>query len=111
MAHYLPHQPRVYRYNNQGIIESQYEVWPNPEEEGLLGWDAVIINRRDTEPDKLPFKSLQRAFAKFHETPLASADIDLGNEHVRHFRAYLAEDLQSWPQPKPPENPDRKKEK
>ena len=97
MAHYLPQRPRVFRYQPEGRIESQYEVWPDPGEAGLVGQDAIIIN---TSPEKLPYAALRDAFASFDREPLRRAAIDLGNGHVRTFNAYLARDLQEWPRPR-----------
>ncbi len=97
MAHYLPRQPKVYRYHPDGKIDSQYEVWPNPEEDGLLGKDAVIIN---INPDKLPYRALREAFRNFDENALDKITVHLGNGHTRTFNAYLARDLQAWPEPK-----------
>ncbi|MEZ0385873.1 MAG: ArnT family glycosyltransferase, partial [Verrucomicrobium sp.] len=44
-AFYMPQHPRAYRWQPDGVIASQYELWPTPAEG--LGRDALILQPSD----------------------------------------------------------------
>jgi len=94
LAYHTPQQPTVYRFEPKGAIRSQYEVWPNPEQDGRLGQDALVVN---SSVDSLPYQAIRNGFESFSEKPVGIVDVDIGNGERRYFRAYLARDLRSWP--------------
>lgn len=62
LAFELPDQPMVYRTNSpEAGIESQYELWPGPWEDGLAGKDGILVmpGGRDTLP-----KHVRKAFER-----------------------------------------------
>jgi 4-amino-4-deoxy-L-arabinose transferase-like glycosyltransferase len=95
MAFFLRQKPMVYRWNRDDLVESQYEVWPGPEDK--LGWDAFIIQPDSLEPDakrfSLPMR-LQRSFSSYEK--VGSVIVPLGNGARRGFQAYLARDMKEW---------------
>lgn len=90
MAFYLPSHPRMYRWENSGTPQSQYEVWPGPEER--LGMNALIF-------DPNPGNGLLRnpVFIEAFEAMEHRGDIriPLGKE-TREFSVYLGRNLKSW---------------
>lgn len=90
MAFYMPSHPRVYRWEPSGTVQSQYEIWPGPEER--IGSDALIL-----EPGPAP--ALLRnpvfidAFEKLEQR--GSIRIPLGRQ-VMEFTVYLGHNLKNW---------------
>ncbi|MCF7786268.1 MAG: glycosyltransferase family 39 protein [Prosthecobacter sp.] len=90
MAFYMPSHPRVYRWEPSDTVQSQYEIWPGPEER--IGSDALIL-----EPG--PVAALLQnvvfttAFEKIEYR--GNIRIPLGKE-TREFSVYLARNLKSW---------------
>lgn len=91
LAFHLPVQPRVYRWEKLDVIASQYEMWPNPEEDGLLGKDAIIIR-----PD-VP-RLLKRFMAGFESVEqVGEVKIRLSKEFERTFYIFHGKTLKKWP--------------
>lgn len=95
MAFYLPSHPRMYRWEPSNTVQSQYEIWPGPEER--VGFDALIL---DPDPGKyLPQNPVFiAAFEKLEH--LGDIRIQLGQE-AREFGVYLGRNLKSWKPVKP----------
>ncbi len=45
LAYHVPGQPRAYCLN-AGRRLNQYDLWPSPDQDGLLGWDAVYVRQK-----------------------------------------------------------------
>lgn len=90
MAFHIPSHPRMYRWENSGTVQSQYEIWPGPEER--FGDDAIIF-------DPNPGDSLLRipvftgGFEKMER--IGDIQVPLGQEK-RVFSVYLGHNLKSW---------------
>ncbi|MEZ5386141.1 MAG: glycosyltransferase family 39 protein [Prosthecobacter sp.] len=90
MAFYMPSHPRVYRYEASDTVQSQYEIWPGPEER--IGCDALIL---DPSPGKSLLQNplfLERFEKLEHRGDIT---IPLGQEK-REFSVYLGRNLKSW---------------
>lgn len=90
MAFYMPSHPRLYRWEPSATPQSQYEIWPGPEER--LGDDALILDPTPGEgillgPEmKDAFESVER---------MGSIRIPLGQTQ-REFSVYLGRTLKAW---------------
>ncbi|HCN29376.1 MAG TPA: hypothetical protein DIT64_11610 [Verrucomicrobiales bacterium] len=91
LAFHMPQQPRVYRWSKTADVESQYEVWPGPEER--LGDDALIFQPGKEAPAEL--KAPLRACFENAER-LGRIETPLGGGHVRYFDVFLARNLLTW---------------
>lgn len=90
MAFYIPSHPRMYRWENSGTVQSQYEIWPGPEEH--FGDDAIIF-------DPNPGDSLLRipVFTEGFEKMERIGDIQVPlGQGKRVFSVYLGHNLKSW---------------
>ncbi len=97
LAFHLPEQPRVYRWETIDQIASQYEMWPNPEEDGLVGKDAIIVR-----PD-VP-RLLKRFMSGFESVEMVDEiKITLSREFERTYYVFHARRLKNWPAGKPVE--------
>jgi hypothetical protein len=85
----------MYRWENSGTVQSQYEIWPGPEEK--IGEDAIIF---DPNPGTGLLKN--PVFTEGFETleRLGDISIPLGQEK-REFSVYLGRNLKSWKTVKP----------
>ncbi len=90
MAFYMPSHPRLYRWEPSGTVQSQYEIWPGPEER--IGFDALIIDP-STEGTLQQNTVFTEAFEKLE--PLGDIRVPLGQE-AREFKVYLGRNLKSW---------------
>ena len=90
MAFYMPSHPRVYRWEPSGAVQSQYEIWPGPEER--IGFDALIL---DPGPGEALLKNpvFTTAFEKLEYR--GNIRVPLGME-AREFSVYLARNLKKW---------------
>jgi 4-amino-4-deoxy-L-arabinose transferase-like glycosyltransferase len=91
LAFLLPDQPRVYRWPGSSRIESQYEMWPGPLEDGWRGKDAMILLPGEGD---LP-KAFAKAFARTER--LATFSVALHSKATRDYAVYRGYDLQTWP--------------
>lgn len=89
LAFGLPDQPRVYRWEPQGRVVSQYEIWNDPVEDGLAGRDALILAPQGIPP------VFRRAFESIRE--VGQFTVSLGADRSRTFRVFLGENLKAWP--------------
>jgi len=90
MAFYMPSHPRLYRWEPSGTVQSQYEVWPGPEER--IGHDALIL---DPNPGTglLQNPLFIGAFEKLEHR--GDICVPLGQEK-REFSVYLGRNLKAW---------------
>jgi hypothetical protein len=89
LAFYTPGQPQAFRWQPDGKITSQYEIWPSAG--SRLGDDALIV----LPPDKTLPTALKRAFSMV--TPVGEIDTEAGALQRRRFTVYLGKTLQHWP--------------
>jgi 4-amino-4-deoxy-L-arabinose transferase-like glycosyltransferase len=90
MAFYMPSHPRVYRWEPSGAVQSQYEIWPGPEER--IGFDALILDPGPAET-LLQNAVFTTAFEKLEYR--GNIRVPLGQE-AREFSVYLGRNLKSW---------------
>jgi 4-amino-4-deoxy-L-arabinose transferase-like glycosyltransferase len=95
MAFYMPSHPRLYRWEPSDSVQSQYEIWPGPEER--LGDDALIL---DPSPGDVLLQNpvFTAAFEKLER--VGEIRVPLGQEK-REFSVYLGRNLKSWKAVKP----------
>lgn len=100
MAFYMPQRPRVFRWERDGRVMSQYEVWPPPADRA--GWDALVIY---PDPDTgRPRSPLSAHFTRhFAETELlGEIRVEIGNGHAYTAQVLLCREMKRWPPPVPP---------
>ncbi|MEI6534408.1 MAG: hypothetical protein WCN98_03630, partial [Verrucomicrobiaceae bacterium] len=106
LAFYMPQHPRVFRFVYQDVIESQYELWPDPGDCNYFNNDALIFMPPDDSsapPQRLPMP-LERQFRSVDE--LGSVVAPLGHGAARTYNVYLARRLKFWvPPPRDPVAP------
>jgi len=88
-AFYTPQHPRVYRWEPNGKIASQYELWPSASEQA--GNDALIIQ----PPEKSLPKRLTKAFEKV--VPYGEVVVTLPGGKTRSWTVWLGVKLKHWP--------------
>lgn len=93
LAFSMPQHPRVYRWERSGKVESQYEVWPGPEER--LGDDALIFQNGKGVPGNL-FPVISRRFEKVER--MGRVEVKLGKK-TRVYDVFLGHKLLSWDKP------------
>ena len=89
LAFYLPGQPRVYRWNMGGVVDSQHDIWGGPLD--AIGRDALIV--MDDEP-VIP-RQLADAFTSVEE--LDPIIVSLGPTKRRRYRIWRGIHLNAWP--------------
>jgi 4-amino-4-deoxy-L-arabinose transferase-like glycosyltransferase len=94
MAFYMPQQPRVFRWQKDGLVESQYEVWPGPIDK--RGWDALIVYPNSDDGVKRELISTLR-YAFRSTTKMGDIDVPIGNGIGRSYQVFLGSDLITWP--------------
>lgn len=94
LAFTLPQQPRVYRWSKSEGIDSQYEVWPGPEER--LGDDALILQAGKATPRPLAARLAGRFEAV---ESLGRVEVPLEGGRMRAFDVFLGRQLRTWPKP------------
>lgn len=90
MAFYMPSHPRLYRWEPSDTVQSQYEIWPGPEER--IGFDALILDPSAGD-GLLKNQMFTEAFEKLEHR--GDIRIPLGQE-TREFSVYLGRNLKSW---------------
>lgn len=91
LAYYLPQQPRVYRWNPTGIVESQHEVWGGPRGD-VTGAEALIV----THAGQPVPAELIAAFAEV--TPGSEVAAHLGGKRSERLQLWHARGYRQWPQ-------------
>lgn len=90
MAFYMPSHPRLYRWEPSGTVQSQYEIWPGPEER--IGQDALILD--PSEGDRLLRNAVfKAAFEKLEHLGEIHGPVD---GETRLFSVYLGKNLKAW---------------
>ena len=100
LAFYLPDQPRVYRWERYDHVASQYELWPNPIDDGKTGWDAIVFV---PGTEKTVTRRFQGAFEEFG--PMGTFDVEVSPHYERHYRVFLGHNLLNWPEGIPLDKP------
>ena len=90
MAFYMPSHPRLYRWEPSGAVQSQYEIWPGPEER--IGSDALILDP-GAGTALLQNTVFTTAFEKLEHR--GSIRIPLG-KGAREFSVYFGRKLKQW---------------
>lgn len=99
LAFGLPDQPRVYLWDSDGIITSQYEMWNNPLEDGFEGKDGLVL---------LPVSSeLPDAFVAAFESvsKVGEFAVNFGYDRKISVSVFRGMHLKSWPESPPPQKP------
>ncbi len=99
MAFYMPQRPRVYRWERDGSVQSQYEVWPAPEDK--TGWDALVIY---PDPDDGKKRNrLSTFFVRHFEATrdLGEIRVPIGNGREYSAQVILCSGMNRWPPPVP----------
>jgi undecaprenyl-diphosphatase len=91
LAFYMPQQPRVFLYNAEGGVHSQYDLWGGPE--GHQGWDALLV----TPIEKTTPPELAAAFEELSD--LGPVEIPIGSGRSHNFRLWLGHGFGKWPEP------------
>ncbi len=99
MAFHMPQRPRVYRWERDGRVMSQYEVWDAPTDK--VGWDALVIY-----PDSdigLARKPLTTHFSShFREVEvLGEIRVPIGDGKPYSAQVVLCKNMKRWPPPVP----------
>jgi hypothetical protein len=88
-AFYTPQHPKAYRWQPDGKVASQYEIWPSAGDE-QQGNDALIL-----QPSEKPLpKSLTNVFTSVEA--LGAIDVSLGRGESRKWQVYLGRELKGW---------------
>ena len=104
MAFYMPQHPFVYRWFQDGKVESQYEIWPSPDDDDRKHWDGLVLVAQEQEDPTL-LHQMDRWFKTTEKR--GTILVPLGNGAVRFYRVYLVQDMQYWPHEKQPSGPDK----
>jgi undecaprenyl-diphosphatase len=89
LAFYLPDQPRVYLWNDSGIVVSQYDIWGGPRDK--LGWDALIVTHRGARPPE----RLAAAFETLE--PADEVTVTIGHGRAHRLQLWRGSRLRQWP--------------
>lgn len=89
LAFYTPGHPQAFRWQPDGRIASQYELWPSAG--SRLGDDALLV----VPLDKTLPAALKRAFAEV--IPRGEIDAPAGERQRRRFKVYWGRNLREWP--------------
>ena len=101
LAFYMPQQPRVYRWQWDGRLASQYEVWPAPGAE-FKGWDALVF-QPDSEEKAEKKLSLSAFFRRGFDLvdgdagKIGGIGIPIGHGRVRGYWVFLCRNMSGWP--------------
>lgn len=100
LAFHMPQRPQMYRWERDGRVMSQYEVWPAPTE--LVGWDALVIYP-DSDSGQ-PRHSLSTHFTKYFQShrTVGEVGVEIGNGRNYTAQAVLCSGMKRWPPPAPP---------
>ncbi len=90
MAFYMPSHPRMYRWEASGFPQSQYEIWPGPEE--CIGKHAMILVPEGLTEEYIP-PQVRESFEKVERVGVIS--IPLGAEK-REFGVFRGVKLKTW---------------
>lgn len=97
-AFYMPQQPRVWRWQPDGRMISQYELWPKPGNE-MKNWDALVIYPDSEEKGykkMTPSVFFRRAFDD--NTKLGDIDVPVGHGVRRSYQVFLCSGMKQWPE-------------
>ena len=98
IAFNTPQHPRVFRFVHENVIDSQYEIWPDPGDEGYTDGDAVIFVPKDeNNPDAAVPAPFERQFRRDRE--LGVVRVPVGNGNERFYRVVLYESMRFWQPP------------
>lgn len=94
LAFSMPQKPRVYRWSKSGKVDSQYEVWPGPEER--LGQDALILQAGKAEAHPLGPRLAER-FQTVEN--LGRVEVRMSGGGLRAYDVFLGHNLLCWQKP------------
>ena len=89
LAFYMPDHPRVYLWDDNEAITSQYDLWGGPREPA--GKSAMIVTREGFPPAE----ALCSAFISVE--PIREIAIPLGNGRIHRFTIWRGEGMKYWP--------------
>ena len=99
LAFNMPQQPRVFRFVRRDVVESQYEIWPDPGDFAATGGDALVFLPSDEpQPRKREIPaSLRRQFHDMDE--FGEIHVPLGGGAERYYNVCLLRHLKFWDPP------------
>lgn len=102
LAFWMPQHPRMYLWNRKGIVESQYDIWPDASDK--IGWDAFIVKPAD-DKNPGPMTPLRASFRRSFESidTLGEVEVPIGNGTTRRFRVFLGRNMLNLPPVEPDE--------
>lgn len=95
MAFEMPQRPRVYRWERDGAVMSQYEVWGPPT--GKEGWDVLVIY---PDPDNgRPRGALTKYFSQHFASaePFGEIDVKIGDSRRYTAQVIFCREMKQWP--------------
>lgn len=101
LAFWMPQHPRIYRWNDDGSIESQYEIWPNASDK--RGWDVLIVLPNNNDKDSTPRDLRDLVLHSFRDVKkVGDVNVDIGNGTRRAMQLFLGHHMVRWPPSLPP---------
>lgn len=88
LSFYLSGQPQIYMWSGQPGVQSQYDLWQQPDP-GTMRDGLVVF-----EEGGVPAAGLAKSFASFEK--IKDVEISLGQGGVRRFSVYLGRSLTGW---------------
>jgi len=100
LAFSMPQHPRVFRYVRRDVIESQYEIWPDPGDFVATHGDALLFLPADEAGSvkRVIPASLQRQFKAMEE--LGQIRVPLGGRAQKYYNVWLMRHLEFWDPPR-----------
>lgn len=91
LAYYLPEQPRVYRWNPTGIVESQHEIWGGPSADHQGAEVLIVAHPGQPIPAELAavLNDLQ---------PVSEVAVHLGGKRHERLQLWRGTNYRGWPQ-------------
>ncbi len=93
LAFALPDQPRVYRWDSEGRISSQYEMWNNPVEDGFSGRDCLILAPNSSNLDE----RFAKGFASVEKVGEFRVSFGREDSRSRTYSVFRGKDINFWP--------------
>ncbi|MFV1965637.1 MAG: ArnT family glycosyltransferase [Pirellulaceae bacterium] len=92
LAFYMPDQPRVFPWNSQNEILSQYDLWDGPT--GRRGWDALLVTPVETSAPP----ELASSFEEIQD--LGRIDVPIGSGRCHSYHLWHGIGFREWPEPR-----------
>jgi 4-amino-4-deoxy-L-arabinose transferase-like glycosyltransferase len=89
LAFYLPGQPRVYRWNPTGLVDSQHDVWGGPD--GISAGEVLVVTQGD--------RSVPAELATAFDSLVAdgTVQVSLGGSRRQVLSVWRGNGYRGWP--------------